>query len=616
MDGQDIELIKLVQKNQHFVIPPYQRSYQWIDKNWQTLIQDIMNVTTRPDTDPSHWMGIFLMSAGKPIPGSLDQQHIVVDGQQRLVTLRIWLAALEHAAKDNGKPLDEFDCAEITVQDSDMPCYKAALGNQWRDSTWREYLSQGPLGAYAYFRWILWLGEHALLSEEPIKFPPSRKTAKPFESFETEWKRYCEKKEILQSTPADLRTLRDATLKRLKIYALSHQPQIDEPHAEIFDTLNGDRTPLEPLDHVRNSLFTRITEERIAQDTYKKIWAPLEKRIRDCHTRRIKSETLFLYDFLISQGQNKIQGSINSRRGAAHFAQMTGKLKDDTLVDFLKDYVAPSMACWPAIIGRGTNFETGGRSIILESETHNLLQSIRELSEGPAVPAIMFYMVNFVRGVIPKQEDLRRYLHLIESYIVRWILGGRPLSPLRSRFIQILRDIDGKIDITVLKNVLSSDCIKDQSIKKLSINDPYFEKVWSVKVGAILRGIERSKSGAGSNWFQLGKKEGQYTIEHIYPQSSTKWEPDLLRWKQSKDEMNGLLHTLGNLTVVTFEHNRIVGNSAFKEKQKYPTKQGQAAPMKLNESWLTARRWTAKEIKDRTEELISSALEYWNIDRA
>ena len=613
MVGQDIQLIELFRKGHQFVIPPYQRRYQWTDSNWQTLIRDIMNVATRPDSAPPHWMGIFLMSAGKPISKSLDLETIVVDGQQRLVTLRLWLAALEHAAKDNSKPLEEFDYAEISVQDSDMPTYKAALGNEWRDPKWRAYLSEGPLASYAYFRWVVWLGESGLLAEEPIRFPLPRKGAKSYGPFEDEWTRYCEKAEIRPDAAVDLLALRDATLKRLSIFSMTHQPKMDEPQAEIFDTLNGARTPLEPLDHVRNSLFVRIIKDKLAQDTYKNIWEPLEKKIRAIHTRRIKSETLFLYDYLISQGEQKKQGPINSRRGAAHFAHMTGTLKDESLVNFLHDSVAPAMACWPAVIGGINTIEIGGRSVTLEIETQNLLQSIRELSEGPAVPAILLYLVSYVSGTI-SEETLRHYLHLIESYIVRWILGGRPLSPLRNRFMQILGDIEGKIDFAALKTALCSDWIKDEDIKRLAINGKhaYFEKAGASRVGAILRGIERHMSGAGSNWFQLGKKEGQYTIEHIYPQSSTPWEPELRRWRQSVDEMNSWLHTLGNLTVVTLEHNSCVGNSAFKEKKRYPISEGQAAPLKLNESWLNARSWTAREVKNRTEELISHALRYWS----
>jgi hypothetical protein len=159
MDGSDLSLIRLLQGHQLFVIPPYQRSYEWDSMNWQTLIQDIMNVSTRPDTYPAHWMGIFLTTAGKPIPGTLSEQKLVVDGQQRLVTLRIWLAALEHAASDEEDPLELFDYAEILVQDSDKPSYQAALAGDWRNPIWRGHLERGPLGAYAYFRWVLWLGE-------------------------------------------------------------------------------------------------------------------------------------------------------------------------------------------------------------------------------------------------------------------------------------------------------------------------------------------------------------------------------------------------------------------------------------------------------------------------
>ncbi len=177
--------------------------------------------------------------------------------------------------------------------------------------------------------------------------------------------------------------LRDATLYHLNIWTLEHQPKVDESHAEIFDTLNGARIPLEPFDHVRNSLFIRITPDELAKKTFDEIWAPLEKKIRGSATKRIKSQTLFLYDYVISRGESKNQGPINSRRGAAHFAYMTQGLKDQALVDFVRDSVAPSMSCWPTILGRANDVEINGVSVTLKPETQQLLQSIRELSAVP-----------------------------------------------------------------------------------------------------------------------------------------------------------------------------------------------------------------------------------------
>jgi hypothetical protein len=410
--------------------------------------------------------------------------------------------------------------------------------------------------------------------------------------------------------------LRDATLKRLSIYSLRHQVLIDEPQAEIFDTLNGTQKALEPFDHVRNSLFIRISDDELAKETYASVWEPLERKIKGSATKRIKSQTLFLYDYVISQGQFKTQGSINSRRGAAHFAHMTSTLKDESLVDFVRDSFAPAMACWPAIYGRFTDIEVGGRQVNINEKTKQLIQSIRELSEGPVVPAILLYMVNYVSGALP-EGAFCEYLHTLESYVARWILGGRPLSPLRSRFMQILGDIDGRIDLGVLKNILKKDCISDAAIRKLAIKGmyPYYERIGGTRIGAILRGIERRMSGAGSHWFQLGNNEGQFTIEHIFPQSNATWEDDLHRWgKQPIGEMKHLLHSIGNLTVVTVEHNSAVGNSTFKDKKEYKLSDAPIPPMKLNNSWLSQRKWTAQEIMDRAELLISKALEYWRID--
>jgi hypothetical protein len=75
--------------------------------------------------------------------------------------------------------------------------------------------------------------------------------------------------------------------------------------------------------------------------------------------------------------------------------------------------------------------------------------------------------------------------------------------------------------------------------------------------------------------------------------------------------MRASLQTLGNLTVVSKEHNSKVGNKRLIQKQKHPSGLGNAAPLKIHDDWLSAAKWTEKEIQKRTERMISLALKHW-----
>jgi uncharacterized protein with ParB-like and HNH nuclease domain len=86
------------------------------------------------------------------------------------------------------------------------------------------------------------------------------------------------------------------------VVTLIHEPRIDEPQAVIFDTLNGNRTPLEPLDHVRNSIFVRLQTD-IATSLYDEHWEPAEALLRDLKLKRQNPGVNFLYDYVISKGE-------------------------------------------------------------------------------------------------------------------------------------------------------------------------------------------------------------------------------------------------------------------------------------------------------------------------
>ena len=615
MQGYSQSIMDLFRKNCKLVIPQYQRNYQWERPNWQALIRDIMEVSTRKEVNPySHWMGILLLSQGENVPGDPVQELIVVDGQQRLVTFRLWLAALEHAAKDLGEEPLQIDYPQMCVQDLDSQAFSAAISDKWRNPIYRPILSRtlrGPLGAYAYFRWILWLGQDALLSEEGYKFPKLRKVPVEGETIEYEWGQYNKKKGPKRSTKVDLGKLAYTMIKRLNFYTLTHNKIEDESPEVIFDTLNGRQLSLEPYEHARNSLFIRVSN---AANIHEKYWKPYEHIYLKPDTKG--RGTQFLYDYIISQGEFARQGTISMRKGAAHFSYMTSKYKDEKLAEFVKTNLVYALGSWPIVLGYAPDFKLEGFPKTIDKSTSQLLQSIREMSEGPATPAALLYLMAFMRDE-SSEKDLRSRLSLIEAYVAREILSGTPLSPLRSFFMKLLGEIDKNTDIDLLHDRLKKTCKTDKDIRKIAIDEnyPYYKIAKSKPVGSIFRCIERKMSGQGSNWFDQGKSDGKYTVEHIYPQSNAKWQKDLNLWKQRKDKMDPLLHTLGNLTVVTFEHNKNVANNPFKDKQDYVRKMGHAAPMWINNSWTDKKEWTADQIKKRTEILINAALDYFNISR-
>jgi hypothetical protein len=619
MQGMQQEIAKVLNVGSAYSIPPYQRAYSWGPERWQGLIQDVLRVTTSKETDPDHWLGILLVTQEDNLhfPGD-DSVNIysVIDGQQRIVSLVIWLSALAHHAKDNRHSIS-FEIENISklyVQISDQVPLKIVIENKWLSVEAEPFYGQSAiLDAYYYFRFLLWLGEDALLEEQPLKFP--KFPIGDFDgSIQKYWQDYVNSKrglELPRGNSTNSQELIDATRKKLNVYTLIHDPNVDESQSIIFNTLNGMRVELEPLDHVRNSIFVRM-KSQIASEIYEKYWKPAEDTLLSVN-KKFDPGASFLYDYLIgklSSQELKNQGTITKTKGQIHFAKLTRNLRDSTLGKFIEDDLTVAMHCWPLVVREVDQLRINSVPYRFAPRILELLTSIREMSDGPANPLALYYVQGRVKGEVENDEQLIKILSLIENYIARKILALEGLSPLRSRIMQVCSNLDGSYDYDSLEVALVNfGWNTDKEIKK-DFRNSDFSSFKLSQVSAILRGIERKLSGAGSHFWKFGKKD--YTIEHIYPREDKRWITDLEKWETTSRRMEKFRETLGNLTVVYHTHNSAVGNKPLKDKQEWPQNEtGRATNLKIHSSWINSKRWTENEISERSEDLLESALNYW-----
>jgi hypothetical protein len=461
---------------------------------------------------------------------------------------------------------------------------------------------------------LLWLGQAAISEEDPVKFPEFKNPNAEL-SFEEQWKQFTESKKgksIPRGSAVNVDDLLRGTLVRLSIYSLIHNPVTDESQAVIFDTLNGKHQELEPLDHVRNSLFVRI-ENLEATNLYREFWYPAETALRKVTLKNMKPGKAFIYDYVISKGEKKRQKNINATRGYSHFATMIKGIKDPEIPEFIKNDLVPAMLTWQVVVRAEDKVFFNGVDRQFPAEALQHMTNIRDLSVGPANPVVLHYATGFVTGKIVENKFIQA-LFLLENFIVRQILGGRAMSPLRARLMDIMGNVDGSFDVEKLSAALhSSDWVSDADLAKQVAEEELYLSATPKALGAIFRGIERSLSGPGAMRFVIGKDTGNYSIEHIYPQKNTLWLPDLEIWGCDSSIIEKRKHTLGNLTVATKEHNSSVGNKTFTEKKNYPTVQGAVAPLSVNSDWLdpSITQWTPALIETRSIQLLAAALNYW-----
>lgn len=616
LKGDDRSIAECLHPSYAYSIPAYQRSYEWDDNRWQEFIQDVVSVATDDSQlAKPHWLGIMLLSREEILfPTDASIAHFsVIDGQQRIVTILVWLAALIHHAKENGQDvnLDVSKLSKISVQLVDQKALEIVLEDKWLNPENEDLMQQHQiLLAYQYFRFILWLGDEFLLNEFPVVIPKWNNSA--YLGLNSFWTKFVSSKkwnDTYQSKQnlAESQKLIDATRNKLTVYQLIHDERFDEPKPVIFQTLNGKRTPLDPIDFVRNSLFVKLNTE-LATDLYRKFWAEPERKLLGLK-KSFKANANFLYDFMISKGEKRRQGTISKNKGFEHFSRMTQNLSEKELADVIIGELVPAMHSWPVVVRAENSFTYKGIAVRFSETNLNLLTSIRDMSENPLNPLNLIFVNAKTIGLITDNE-LQERLELIENFTARKLLSGVPLSPLRAEVMSIMSDIDNKVNLETLKATLKKHWITDNHILK-GFENRSFESLSSIAKGAIFRRIERKRSGAGSMWFRISNLE--YQIEHIFPIKDSKWKSDIGsdKWKGSYQKMVALRETIGNLTIVYSVHNKKINNERFEMKQKHPLMKGTAAPLRLHDDWISEKKWTEKEISQRSINLIHDALNYW-----
>ena len=116
MKAGETSLLKLMNGVQQFIVPIYQRTYSWTSKQCNQLWKDIIQITLS-DNNKVHFIGsVVYIDLGTP--KGRPQQLLLIDGQQRLATLSLLLAALARHIEDNNLG-DQFGLSYFKETDTD-----------------------------------------------------------------------------------------------------------------------------------------------------------------------------------------------------------------------------------------------------------------------------------------------------------------------------------------------------------------------------------------------------------------------------------------------------------------------------------------------------------------
>jgi len=584
---------------QQLLVPLFQRQYVWSEElQWSPLWLDVVRVTERLMThDPHarHFLGAVVLQQEANATGTL-MTRTVIDGQQRLTTLQLLFNAIRNEmlrldmdalAKRIGDLVENPEYQRRSPEDR----FKLWPTNRDRDAFAEVMSSSAP--------------DHATLTHS------TERIVQAHAYFSTEVRQWLEADSGMMETRASY--LVDAVATCLQIVVIDLQA--DEDAQEIFETLNARGTPLTAADLIKNLVFQRLNANpEIAEKVYHQYWEQFETKFweEEVSSGRVlwSRSSLFLNQWLTSQTQQDVP----SREVFASFKR------------YLDDVHQPIEQVLQHIKDCADIYE----AMIRGSQDHHKPLTVLErfiyrtsAMQSEIIRPIVIWLTDPVLASVPS-DQLVLSLNALESWLVRRMLvrentagQNRFVVELLRELAQVNRDEVGMRILEVLKEQTADasywpdDDLVRRSLEHLAA----YKRLSRGRLRMILEALEDERRGfslVGVN--AKGEQpvvRDECTVEHIMPQSWGQHWP--LNTGVTGLDRDALIHTLGNLTLVSKSLNPSLSNDAWLGEKKKRAELKKHSSIKLTAEVTEHEVWDESLIQARTEELIESVLRVWPI---
>ena len=594
MKADTVKLAQIFGAHTRYRVPLFQRPYVWQKQGqWQPLWDDLREVAERQtDDSPSnddltHFLGAIVVDQEVKAKGP--SSRVVIDGQQRLTTLQLVIAAaralaIEYSDDQTIRKLeallflpdflleDAHDRLMLVPTNHDRAAFTAAVERDGKPAVpIAKSDSAHILTAYAFFRSAIreWLLDVTDGDEPAVKLR------------------------------ALAQTLWD--LLRLVVIALEHG---DDAQA-IFETLNARGTPLLAADLVKNHLFRRIEAEgepRAAERAYSQHWERFDRpywrdAIGQGRSRRPRIDVLLTHWLVL-----KTESEVSFQTVFMPFSQYAKGQDPLAMLEDL-DATAAVYESFEALDKFGVEGTFFHRLDVLETTTF--------------MPVVLWlYGPDGIKDPTGRQSALGA----IESWLVRRMLCRMTTKNYNVVALALLKDLAGRVSGSgdaVVNFLLKLDGDSqrwpdDDAVVEAVRSIPFYTSLPRRRLRMVLDAIEATMHD---------QKVGPYTdrdrlsIEHVLPQS---WEAN---WPlpsggdplQARIERDAAKHRLGNLALVTQAFNAHLSNAPWTSAEP-PSKREALAKYNqylINKGVIDKPVWGEAQIVQRGEGFAKAILTVW-----
>ena len=562
MKANEINLNRfLSQSDTQFIIPVYQRNYDWSHHQCKQLLDDILEIGTNSKKN-AHFIGSIVYVHDDVYSASGIRELTTIDGQQRLTTLTLIYLVIYRLAKTLGKE-QLFNKINETYLINKFAADEEKLKLKPTENNNRAL-------------------KYLLRSDNQEEYSDFSRLIDNFNYF---------KSRILEENYEAVLT----GISKLMFVEISLDRDKDDPQ-RIFESLNSTGLELSQADLIRNYILMGL-KRKSQNKIYENYWEHIEQLAKDESTNSSKVSD-YIRDYLTLENKK-----IPNKNKVYH--EFKEKYPTST-VEVLENILTPIKK----LVKHYNKLLNPAHEP--DNDIRQQLQYINRLEINVAYPFLLKVYDDYSTGVISKQTFIE-VLELIQAFTWRRFIIGLPTNALNKIFMRLYEDIDSQNYLTSIQLALLKKKGSQRFPRNKEVVNTLREKdMYGINPKNRVYFLERLENHRNK---ELVKIDGNsdITIEHIFPQNpEPKWKIEL-----GEDEYNFIkenyLNTIANLTLSG--NNGKLGNKKFLSKKEMNV-DGEEQGYKYSRLWLNSYltqidKWGKNEIEKRFQIIKERFLSIW-----
>lgn len=568
-----------------YQIPKYQREYAWSKQQWDDLFDDLLE----EELSAGHFLGTIIC-INRTSNATTESVLELVDGQQRLTTLSILLAAIHKFLSDHIEKLDDDGIVELNflrrqllLKDPARPRVRPQVQNNNHDDYLNVLKSCG-----------------LELKAPSVKFLGNRRIMKCYTHFGELIKQLAGARSSVKPVLDLLHRVNNAILVKLEVESTSDA-------FTLFESLNNRGIPLTPIDIIKNSMLAAADKKHRAGFTADHVFEQWNELLEDLGDDYKIQERFFrhYYNAFKDELPSVPKAPLATR---SNLIKIYERIIDTDLEERLQDILFCGRV-YRRIVG---NLDADEPKVSLDDALANLSRV-----QGAPSEALLLYLMTYQHDLELTDTMVKTITETLTSFFVRRNLTGDPATNVLQRlFMSIIAEV------SVMRGHQIVDATRRRLRKVVSGDDAFYAKLLgplyneNADVTRYLLVALAQSDMTHETFTDLWEREGnhyRWTIEHILPQGPglpKEWLTMLGGTERASAIQQQHVHRLGNLTITGY--NSTLGNRSFqfKKNRKDANKKyvGFKNGFPLNADVVEAAVWTEVEIEARTKKLAKRAL--------